>query len=245
MAGRPLRTGASPAVYPLRRCWPAPVAGLPSLCDDRGATEEGAVRRPVPPEEDLDTAVVEAAIERNHTADSDAETGDETPTRAEIDLTELRVDGDDTEPEDGADEDTREAGDPALADLVAAFVERFNARDLDGLVELLARDLEAPGLGEDRGGLVRAIEDLWDRDPTCLLTSAWLEDQPVALLWESGDGRWWRNAVLVFEAEGDTLLGLVELVDDPAAVDAAESVEPEREFEEGARWEEWEEGADG
>lgn len=134
-----------------------------------------------------------------------------------------------------------------LEDLIDGFVDAYNAHDLDTLSELLAEDSELPGLGIDRSGFSRAVEGFWDQRPNAVLTRGLLEDSPVAVLWDMGDGdAWSRVALFAFDdADDDSEIGLVELIDDAAAIEAAETDEPEHDVPEGTRWSEWYEGADG
>lgn len=135
----------------------------------------------------------------------------------------------------------------SLEDLIDGFVDAYNAHDLDVLLELLAEDSELPGLGNDRGGFSAAVQGFWDERPNAVLTRGLLEDRPVAVLWDMGDGDGWsRVALFAFDsADDDSEVGLVEVIDDAAAIEAAETDEPEPDVPEGVRWEEWYEGADG
>lgn len=165
-----------------------------------------------------------------------------------IDLTELDRAGlhidDGGEFEDLGD-DHREVEDESLAELVDAFAEAYNAHDLDGVRDVLADEAELPGLGGDLGGLSAAVERLWDERPTAVLTRGLLEDRPVAVLWDASDDRGWcRVAMLTFDGDdGSEVLGLVELIEESAIVDEADAEAPEDELLEGARWDEWDEGA--
>ncbi len=134
-----------------------------------------------------------------------------------------------------------------LEDLIDGFIDAYNAHDLDGLLELLSAEVELPGLGIDRSGFSDAVEGFWDERPNAVLTRGLLEDRPIAVLWDLGDGSGWsRVAVFAFDnADDDGEIGLVELIDDVASIEAAETDEPELDVPEGARWEEWYEGADG
>jgi hypothetical protein len=133
--------------------------------------------------------------------------------------------------------------DAELTDCVEAFAEAFNARDLETLVELVAPDAEAPGLGNDLDNLPEAVEDLWERRPSSLLTRGELAEQCVAVMWELGDGGgWWRVATLHFDDCVDGQLGVVEFSDDPGILEEVETVAPDGDVDEGIRWEEWTEG---
>lgn len=139
-----------------------------------------------------------------------------------------------------ADDHARDGAD----EVVDAFNEAFNARDLDTIYDLLAPDAELPGLGGDRENLADVLEEMWDRRPSVLLTRGVTTDgRCVAVLWEIGDdGTWWKVAPVFFDDIADSTIGLVELTDDADLLDDVETEGPGDEFEEGARWSEWEDG---
>ncbi len=142
-----------------------------------------------------------------------------------------------------------------LEALIDGFVECFNARDLDGAVQVLSEDVELPGLGDDdaAGALVRC----WEARPNAVLTRGVLEDepdtdgwwtQPVAVQWDlDGDGAWVRAGLFTFDrddgADGGTI-GLVEYVGDVAVLDDARAEPPDGELVAGGVWAQWEEGSD-
>jgi hypothetical protein len=132
------------------------------------------------------------------------------------------------------------------ADLLDALGETFNARDLDGLLELVAPDAEAPGLlGYDVANLPDAVEDLWQRRPTCLLTRGLSDGQHVGVLWEHDGSAWWRAAVLHVEAASEGRAGVLEFTDDAALLERVTSEPPDPDdVAEGTRWHEWEDGVD-
>lgn len=135
-------------------------------------------------------------------------------------------------------------GDAELVDCADAFAEAYNARDLDALLELLSADGEMPGLGNDIDNLPEAVEDLWERRPSTMLTRGDVDGRVVAVMWELGDGGdWWRVATLHFDDCADGQLGVVEFCDDPAMLEEVQTVAPDVDLDEGSRWEEWSEGA--
>ena len=153
------------------------------------------------------------------------------------------------DPETDLLDDDLDAGlrDDAEADALDVISEMFNARDLDGLLDVVAHDGEAPGLlGYDRNNLSDAIEDLWQRRPTCCLTRGLVETEYVGVLWEHDGGSWYRAAAVHVDDVIDGRVGVLEFTDDAALLDRVECEAPDpRELDEGTRWEEWEEGADG
>ncbi len=146
---------------------------------------------------------------------------------------------------DGAPEDTREVTDATAGeDEIDAFLEYFNAHDLDGLLELVADDCEAPGLDKADEDLPVAMADLWERRPTCQMTRGDLEDEAVGMLWEVGqDKTWWRLGVVRIACTEEGVIDCVAFDDSPHDLDACQVQPPEAALDEGATWQEWEEGA--
>lgn len=146
-----------------------------------------------------------------------------------------------------ADESASESEDNGEADVLDAAAEAFNARDLDGLLVLLAPDGELGGLlGQDPSELPEVVESLWHRRPTCCLTRGQVDDAHVGVLWDTDGSAWWRLAVLHVDDVVDGRAGVIELTDDPTLVERVSTDPPElAELEEGARWSEWEDGDEG
>lgn len=137
--------------------------------------------------------------------------------------------------------------DDGEADALDAVAERFNARDLDGLLEVVALDAEAPGLlGYDVANLSEAMQDLWSRRPSVCLTRGYVETEHVGVLWEHDGTAWWRVAVVHVDDVVEESIGVLEFSDDAALLERVVCDGPDaKDLEEGARWVEWEEGADG
>jgi hypothetical protein len=133
------------------------------------------------------------------------------------------------------------------ADALDAVAEVFNARDLDQLLTIMATDGEVPGLlGYERANLGSAIEDLWQRRPTCCITRGHHLDEHVGVLWEHDGTSWWRVAAVHVDDVKETTIGVLEFTDDPALLEEVVADPPAAdELEQGARWAEWEEGVDG
>jgi hypothetical protein len=137
--------------------------------------------------------------------------------------------------------------DDGEADALDAFAERFNARDLEGLLEIVSPDTETPGLlGNDLANLPAAMQDLWSRRPTGCLTRGYVDTDHVGVLWEHDGKAWWRVAVVHVDDVDDERIGVLEFSDDDALLERVVCDGPDAsDLEEGARWIEWEEGADG
>ncbi|GGI02638.1 hypothetical protein [Egicoccus halophilus] len=135
--------------------------------------------------------------------------------------------------------------DDSALEALEQLAEAFNARDLDGVLEVVARDGEAPGLlGWDRDNLPDAVEDLWTRRPSALLTRGSTTEGDVGVLWEHDGAQWWRLAVVHVADVQEGCVGVLEFSEDTALLEQVECEVPDGEFEEGARWSEWSEGAD-
>lgn len=133
--------------------------------------------------------------------------------------------------------------DGELADVIDAFSEAFNARDLDELVALVTDDCETPGLASGSDDFPAAIDDLWHRRPSCLLARGQLDDECLAVLFElEGAGRWWRVATVHFCDVVDGQAGVIEFSDDPALLEEVDCQTPDLDLDEGALWQEWEDG---
>jgi len=127
--------------------------------------------------------------------------------------------------------------------LLDEFIEAFNARDLDGCLELLSEVCEMPGLAHAEAEPAEAIGDLWVRRPTCQLTRGRLDDQDAAILWEVGDNAgWWRQAVLRLGIDSNGEADEVLFDDAPDLLDRVQAATPEAQLDEGATWTEWETG---
>jgi hypothetical protein len=206
-------------------------------------------------DDDLDprTAALEAQLDRLD--DAALDTGDAPSVRSEPpDVGTFDPEGDgygfhvEEDPErvlDPLETDVEVHEGPDAVDAVDELVAAFNARDLEDLLAVVATDGEAPGLlGYDRANLPEAVADLWDRRPTVHVTRGELEGRVAGVLWEHDGTSWWRLAVVSVDDVRDGCVGVLEFVDDPDLVERVVTEAPEDELVEGARWQEWEEGAD-
>ena len=177
--------------------------------------------------------------------DGDQPVGNPTPEAPTVGPEDFGFHEDD--PDDDLLADDLDAGlrDDAEADALDALAEVFNARDLEQLLAVVASDGEAPGLlGYDKDNLGQAIEDLWQRRPTCCLTRGHHLDEHVGVLWEHDGTDWWRVAAVHVDDVADGMIGVLEFTPDPALLDEVVAEAPEAdELDEGARWSEWEEGS--
>lgn len=132
------------------------------------------------------------------------------------------------------------------AALVDEVSEAFNARDLDALADLCASDCETPGLANDLQDLEGSMADLWERRPTITMTRAEDEGAALGVLWERGETATWAPiGTCHVDVDEDGLAAVLEFSDDVGLLDQLDLLDPpDGELEEGARWEEWEDGAD-
>lgn len=150
------------------------------------------------------------------------------------------------EPDADLLDDDLDAGlrDDDEADALESIAEAFNARDLDGLLDVIAPDGEAPGvLGYDRDNLPQAIEELWLRRPNGYLTRGRTPSEDIAVLWDHDGADWWKVAAVHVDDVDDGQVGVLEITEDGALLDQVECEPPSvDDLEEGSRWQEWEEG---
>ncbi len=203
--------------------------------------------------EDVDVdpgvAAAEARLDRVDDREAGVEDGDPEDGARE----ENGVEADDygfhvDDPEADLLTDDLDAGlrDDEEADALDAIAEPFNARDLDGLLAVVAADAEVPGLAAgDLTDLPEAVQDLWRRRPTGLLVRGYVDTEHVGVLWEHDGEQWWRTAVLHVDDVEDGIVGVVEFSDDGALLERVVCEPPaDDELEEGTRWSEWDEGTD-
>lgn len=161
-----------------------------------------------------------------------------------VDADEEDTDYDARAAEDGGD---RAEGplDTELEDLRDAFVDAFNARDLEALLFIVSDDVETPDVpGEDGAtAFAEEVEAIWERSPEALLTRGYLDDRPIAVAWRPDEqGAWTRVALVCFDCEGGVLT-LVELPEDADGLDRAQVEEPDGdEVDEWNDWSEWDRG---
>ena len=147
----------------------------------------------------------------------------------------------------GATRDDRSEPDLDDADLETlrnAFVEAYNARDLDGVLEVVSPDAELPDIsGEGHDALIDELESVWERSPLVVLTPAHVGDAPAAVAWLPDErGRWHRAGLLTFDSD-DGRLTVVEMPDDAEALDEALAEDPVGDIvSEELDWSEWDRG---
>lgn len=144
--------------------------------------------------------------------------------------------------------DDMDAGlrDDREADAIDALAEPFNARDVDGLLAVIAPDAEVPGFaGPDLRDLPEAVQDLWRRRPTCLLGRGYVQREHVGVLWEHDGTDWWRTAVVHVDDVQDGLVGVFEFSEDTALLERVQCEPPgPDDLDEVTRWSVWDEGVE-
>jgi hypothetical protein len=136
------------------------------------------------------------------------------------------------------------AVDGDLQDLRDAFVEAFNARDLDAVAAIVQPDVECPDIaGDGLEVLTEELEAIWERSPGAILTGGYMDGVPCAVGWlPDEDGCWSRAALVCFDVT-DRLLSLVSLPDDADTLERIEVDQPTgEELEEWQDWAEWDRG---
>lgn len=126
-----------------------------------------------------------------------------------------------------------------IESLRGAFIEAFNAHDLEGLLELLADDVEwGDAAIEGRTAVADELTAVWQRSPEVVLTRAFDDDGPCAVAWRPDEhGAWVRAAVLCFDVDDD-LISLVEIPDDVETLETVTAEDPA--VDEPEEWLEWE-----
>lgn len=157
---------------------------------------------------------------------------------ADEDLRWLTTQDTDVPTGDAADEPAH--ADPVgMESLRGAFVDAFNARDLDALLDLMADDAEwCDASTEGRAAVATELAAVWERSPEVVLTRAFDEDGPCAVAWRPDErGHWARAALLCFDV-ADDLISLVEIPEDAETLATVTAEDPTGdEPEEWLRWE--------
>lgn len=152
-------------------------------------------------------------------------------------MTGIPTDGDDLGPDlDDADLDS----------LRDAFVEAYNAQDLEAVLELVADDVTTPDLGGDGSqALADQLESTWERSPGAVLTNATVDGTPAAVVWLPDErGLWVRAELMTFDGD-QGLLTSVEMLGDDDALQRALAESPVGDsLDEEQDWSEWDRGED-
>ena len=133
-----------------------------------------------------------------------------------------------------------------LETLRDAFVEAFNARDLEAILDLVADDVETPDLlGEGRDALSEELEAMWEDFPGMTLTRAVVDGRPSAMAWRPDDDASWSPSMLFTFDDDRGVLVLVEIADDPDELEraVADDLEDEPPDEE-VTWPGWDRAED-
>lgn len=134
--------------------------------------------------------------------------------------------------------------DADLETLRSAFVEAFNARDLDAVLDLVAADAELPDVaGDGPDALADELQAIWERSPVVVLTDARVDDAPAAVAWLPDEHACWtRVALVTFDGE-DGRLTVIQLPDDAEALRTAVAEDPIGDIvDEELDWSSWNEG---
>ena len=108
-----------------------------------------------------------------------------------------------------------------------AFVDAFNARDVDGALAVTAPDVEcAESAGDGTAALSAFLVGVWERHPGVVLTAGELDGEACAVAWLPDEDGCWSRAALVTLAVADGLLDVIALPDDVDGLDRVLAVEP-------------------
>jgi len=131
--------------------------------------------------------------------------------------------------------------DPDVDNAVVEFVDLVNARDMDGLVELLAPDVECVFLSEtSQAGVIDGLSDLIFRHPDLVVTRGDLGPTPVVATWLlDADADHYRfSGMFTFELsdDGEGTIGRLDYVEEVPDEDLVVEVPEDCERPE---WEDW------
>jgi hypothetical protein len=135
--------------------------------------------------------------------------------------------------------------DPLAENTLEAFIDYFNARDLEGFRELLSDDVSSDFLGGSGiDTVLEGIGDLFMRQPTVLATRGDLGEEPVVVTWvadgESDEYRMLGYLDFSFHRRDEQdVIEHITLVDRPD--DSGELLAEEPDPDEIAEWEDWSE----
>jgi hypothetical protein len=165
------------------------------------------------------------------------------------DQVDIRDGAEEREPPEGVgpDDEAQRIDNAVIDNVLDEFVELVNARDMEGLGELLASDAEAIFLGESsREGLVDGFSDLFLRNPTFLVTRGDLGVDPIVGVWtfdfEADRFDLIGYMVLEMSESDDGLLGRISYIDDVDELTGSDDLvveSPDR--SELPEWEDWSE----
>lgn len=134
--------------------------------------------------------------------------------------------------------------DTDLETLRNAFVEAYNARDLDAILDLVSTEVEVPDIGGDgRDALAEGLQRIWERSPTVVLTHASVESTPAAVAWLPDErGRWCRAGLMTFDGDQGRLT-VIAMPDDAVALQLALAEDPIGDvLDEELDWSGWDRG---
>lgn len=142
---------------------------------------------------------------------------------------------------DSTDLEPQPVADTDLDNAVIEFVDVFNARDFDGLVELFAPGAEAFFLGESTAdGIASALADMVFRNPSLVVTRGDIGLSPVAPAWlldpETDRYRFAGLFTVELFDEAGGLIGRLEYAEGEPDEDAVFEIPDDSER---AEWEDW------
>ena len=143
--------------------------------------------------------------------------------------------------DDGLEPDLDDADLEALRD---TFVEAYNARDLEVILELVSDDVETPDLsGDGKDALAEELQAAWLLTPPAILTRAILDGVPAAVAWLPDERAvWTRVGLLTFDSDQGRLT-VIAMPDDDDALQRALAEDPIGDpLDEEYDWAEWDSG---
>lgn len=112
-------------------------------------------------------------------------------------------------------------------DVTDALAGGFNARDVDGVLDLCAAECDVPGLASDLDDVGGALDDLWLRRPSITMTRMVVDDHAVGVLWEQVAAQQWATIGTVHATVDDDRIVVMEFSDDLEMLDRRQPAPPD------------------
>ena len=144
--------------------------------------------------------------------------------------------------DDGAETAADAATDPAVENASDEFVDFFNARDLDGIADLVTANVTSDlfdGAGVE--STIEGIAGLLRRYPQLIATRGEDGNQPIVALWIPDEQDQYRPMGYLELSADDELVDRITYVDTPAGDLLVEEPDPD-EMAEWQDWREWDTG---
>lgn len=141
--------------------------------------------------------------------------------------------------DDGADAAFESVADAAVENASDEFVDLFNARDLDGIAELVTADVSSDLLdGEGVDSVIEGLAGLLRRYPQLVSTRGEDGNRPIVALWIPNEQDQYSLMGYLELSAADELIDRITYVDTPESGDL---LLEEPDLEEMSEWQDWSE----